>query len=256
VTVNAATDGNAADALWVDAATINATTTHGGVWINDAATTPVTVDSVSANGGPVVIGTQGNLLVGSVDAGTSDVTLNSATGSMLDATGGLASPTNPNVIGGVVTVNVAGTVGVQSDRVYINATTIDTNASENDQFINIPPTPYPGLPLVAGVSPVTVYAANSQAQVQPPQQLPVTQVGLPLELAPPIDVAADLLGIALPEGVDAAATEQDATLDTASKPIFGGNDEEVGRKKAAAKAKQKGLKESTRSKRKHTQGEG
>jgi hypothetical protein len=251
VTVNSATDGgHPADALWVDAATISATTTHGGVWINDAASTPVTVDSVTADGGPVVIGTQGNLLVGTVDAGSSDVTLTSATGSLLDASGGVTSPTSPNITGGLVTVNVAGTVGTESDRVYIDATKIATNASENDQFINIPPTPYPGLPLLAGVSPVTVFDANAQAQVQPPQELPVTQVGLPLELAPPINVAADLLGIALPDGVDAAATEQDATLDTASKPIFGGNDEEVGRKKAAAKAKKKGLK------RKHTQGEG
>ena len=67
-----------------------------------------------------------------------------------------------------------------------------------------------------------------------------------------------LLGIDLPDGVDAAATDQDATLDTASKPILGGNEDEVGRKKAAAAkaAKQKGLKESMRNKFTHTQGEG
>jgi hypothetical protein len=237
VTVNsAANDGNASDALWVDAATINASATSGGVWINDAATTPVTAASVTADGGPVVIGTAGDLMVGKIDAGSFDVTLGSTSGSILDGIVGRSSTKNPNVTGGLVTLTAANTVGTIYDRVYINAVFIDATAA-GGQFINTPPTPYPAIPLVEGVSPVTVYAAYAASQVQPPQQLPITLIGQPLRLAPPIAVTADLLGIALPSGVDVNAEQQDATMGTVTVPIFGGNSDEIGRKKTAKSRK-------------------
>jgi hypothetical protein len=50
-------------------------------------------------------------------------------------------------------------------------------------------------------------------------------------MAPPIGVVADLLGIALPAGVNSDAVQQDSTMGTTSEPIFGGNDDEIGRKK-------------------------
>ncbi len=75
VTVNSGTDSGAGgNALWVNAANINASSATGGVWINDAATTPVNVTSVTAGGGPVVIGGQSDLLIGSIDAGTNSAT--------------------------------------------------------------------------------------------------------------------------------------------------------------------------------------
>jgi hypothetical protein len=233
MTVHSATDaGSAADALWVNAASITASATSGGVWINDAAVAPVTVALARTGGGPLVIDTQGTMVLGTLDAGTGAVALRSVTGSILDGIGGGSSTGNPNVTGGAVTLYVAaGTVGTIGDRVYINSASIETTAPANAQFINTPPTPYPALPLIAGVSPVTVYGANSQAQVQQPQQLPITLIGQPLRLAPPIAVTTDFLGIALPAGVDVDATQQDSTMGTASEPILGGNDDEIGRKK-------------------------
>jgi hypothetical protein len=196
------------------------------------------------------------LLVDRVAAGTGDVTLTSASGSILDAIRGGSSPRNPNIIGGAVTLTAQGGVGTSTDRVYINGASIDVSGVTGDQFINVPPTPYPGLPLVPGVSPVTVYAAYAQAQVQPPQQLPVTLIGQPLRMAPPMDVTADLLGIALPAGVDVEAEQQDSSMDTASKPIFGGNDQEIGRKKALLKLKKKAPRQSKRELNKQTQWKG
>jgi hypothetical protein len=102
------------------------------------------------------------------------------------------------------------------------------------------------LPLVTGVSPVTVYDAYAHAQGQPAQDLPITLIGQPLRMAPPIAVAADLLGIALPVGVDATARQQDDSLDTVSKPIFGGNDAEVGRNKAHVKVKKQAPRQTKR----------
>jgi hypothetical protein len=67
-------------------------------------------------------------------------------------------------------------------------------------------------------------------------------IGQPLELAPPIAVAADSLGIALPEGVDPTAARQDATMGTASVPIFGGNDAEIGRTKGSKSKKKSSTK--------------
>jgi hypothetical protein len=247
VTVNAATNaGDPNDSLWVNAATIAATATRGGVWINDAARTPVTLANVTAGAGPVVIGSQGDLVLGKIDAGASDVTLGSVAGSILDGISGHASTANPNVTGALVTLNAAKTVGSIYDRVYVNALTIDSSAATGDQFINTPPTPYPAIPLVTGVSPVTVYSAYAEAQVQPPQQLPITLIGQPLRMAPPIDVTANLFGIALPVGVDSTATQQDTKLDTASKPIEGGNDDEIGRKKSTLKLKKQTLNQSKR----------
>ncbi len=89
--------------------------TNGGVWINSAATTPVTVSSVTAGGGPVVIGGQGNVLVGSVNAGTNNVTLSSATGSVEDGVTGGSSNSKPNVVAGTVTVSSATNAGDSSD---------------------------------------------------------------------------------------------------------------------------------------------
>jgi hypothetical protein len=256
VTVNSANNGGAADdALWVNAATISAAATNGGVWINDAAATPVTIASVSA-GGAVVIGSQGNLLLGSIDAGRNDVTLNSTTGAILDGISGGSSPKNPNVNGGSVALNAATTVGTFDDRVFVNADSIESTTPAAGQFINIPPTPYPGLPLLPGVSPVTEYAAYAHAQVQPPQQLPLTLIGQPLRMADPMDVSADLLGIALPAGVDSSASQQDSSMGTESKPIFGGNDDEVGRKKLSSRLKKKSLKQSKRNATSSTKGEG
>jgi hypothetical protein len=150
------------------------------------------------------------------------------------------------VTGGTVALNAATTVGTFGDRVFVNAHSIGSTTPAANQFINIPPTPYPGLPLVSGVSPVTEYAAYAQSQVQPPQQLPITLIGVPARIAQPMDVSANLLGIALPAGVDSSAVQQDSTLGTASKPIFGGNEDELGRKKAAAAGKKKSLKQSKR----------
>ena len=212
---------------------------YGGVWINDAATTPVTVSLVSAGAGPVVIDTHANMVLGTIEAGSGDVTLTSSTGSILDGISGRSSPSNPNVTGGAVTLSAAGTVGTIWDRVYINGTSITATTTPGGQFINTPPTPYPALPLVPGVSPVTVYAGYAQAQVQPPQQLPITLIGQPVRLAPPIAVTADSLGISLPVGVESNATQQDATMGTATVPIFGGNDDEIGRKKATLRLKKK-----------------
>ncbi len=238
VTVSAATAaGDPNDALWVNAAVI-AASASAGVWINDAATTPVTL-TAATHGGPIVVGTQGNLLLDHVNAGTGDVTLRSAAGSILDGISGGSSPSNPNVSAGAVTLDAADTIGSLGDRVYINAASITATLPAADQFINTPPTPYPWLPLVAGVAPETVYAAYAHAQVQPAQDLPITVIGQPLRMAPPMAVAADLLGIALPAGVDAAARQQDDSLDTASKPIVGGNDVELGRDKAQVKAKKR-----------------
>jgi hypothetical protein len=255
VTVDSATDGGAADnALWVNAGTISATAAGGGVWINDAARTPVTVASVTAKG-PVVIDSEGSLVLGTIDAGSSDVSLTSVLGAILDGISGGSSPGNPNVTGGHVTLDSATTVGTIDDRVYVSAASIDSATPSAGQYINIPPTPYPALPLVNGVSPVTEYAAYAHAQVQAPQQLPITLTGLPVRMAAPIEVTADLLGIALPSGVDATATQQDATMGTASQPIFGGNDDEIGRNKLL-KSKKKAPKQSRRNDAKQTKWEG
>jgi hypothetical protein len=214
------------------------------VWINDAAATPVHLASVTTGGGPVVIGAQGNLLVGVVNAGAGDVTLDSSAGSILDGVHGRSSDKHPNVTGGTVTLTAADTVGDANDRLYVHGTSIV--ASSSKQFINDPPTPYPAIPLADGVAPVTVYAANSQAQTQPPQQLPITLIGQPLRLAPPIAVTADSLGIALPDGVESDATQQDSTMGTESAPILGGNDDEIGRKKASQKVEKKDVKQTAR----------
>jgi filamentous hemagglutinin family protein len=257
VTVDSATNsGNSSDALWVDAAAIAAAAPGGGVWINDRATTPVTVTTVSAGAGPVVIGGQGTLVLGSIEAGTGDVSLTSITGAILDGISGGSNTTTPNVTGGTVTLDAATTVGSIWDRVYVNAAgSIQSTTPTASQYINAPPTPYPALPLVIGVSPVTEYAAYAQAQVQAPQQLPITLIGQPVRMAPPIEVTADLFGIALPSGVDSTATQQDTTLGTASQPIFGGNDDEILRIKDQ-KLKRKAPKTSRRNDVKQTKWEG
>ena len=82
-----------------------------------------------------------------------------------------------------------------------------------------------------------MFSADSEAQIQPPQQLPITLIGQPVRLAPPIAVTAESLGISLPSGADAAATQQDAVMGTASEPISGGNEDEVGRKKTSLQLK-------------------
>ncbi len=94
----ATNSGNGGDALWVNATSIEAAAPGGGVWINDAATTPVTVTSVTAGAGPIVIGAQGNLLVDSVNAGSASATLSSATGSVLNGVEGGSSASQPNVM--------------------------------------------------------------------------------------------------------------------------------------------------------------
>jgi hypothetical protein len=185
-------------------------------------------------------------MLGSIDAGHDDVTLTANTGAILDGTGGESSPTEPNVTGGVVALNAATTVGSTDDRVYVSAGSIESTTPADGQFINVPATPYPALPLVNGVSPVTEYAAYAHAQVQAPQQLPITLIGAPVRMAAPIEVTADLLGIALPAGVDMSASEQDATMGTASKPIFGGNDDEIERQKSITRLKKKVPKQSRR----------
>jgi len=139
-----------------------------------------------------------------------------------------------SVVGGTVTLNAALSIGTLFDRVYVSSTS--TIATATDQFINDPLTPYPALPLLDGVSPVTVYQADAYAQIQPPQALPITAIGRPLQLAPPIEVAADSLGILLPAGAESEALQQDATMGTASLPRYGGNQDEIGRKKAASNA--------------------
>jgi hypothetical protein len=239
VTINAATNvGDPNDALWVNAATIYATATNGGVWINDAATTPVTLASVTAHAGPIVIHAQGDLDLLSVDAGSGGATLSSATGSILDAISGGATSSDPNVRAGTVTLTAANTIGLISDPIWVDAASYTANAPKG-HWVNVPPvlTPYPDLPLLVGVSPVTVYEANAQAQILPPQQLPITLIGQPMRMAPPIAVTADLFGIALPAGVGANATQQDASMGTAIVPIYGGNDDEIGRKKATLRLK-------------------
>jgi hypothetical protein len=215
----------------------------------------VTLASVTTGGGPVVIASQGSLLIDSVNAGRGDVTLVSIAGPILDAISGGASATKPNVSGGIVTLNAAKAVGTNWDRVYVNAVTINSTTAVDRQFINAPPTPYLGLPLVNGVSPVTVFAAYAEAQVQSPQQLPITLIGLPMRMAPPIGVTTDSFGISLPGGVDSNAAQQDSTLDTASKPIEGGNDNEIGRQTTTLKLKTPALKQSKRNGVKQTQWE-
>ncbi len=244
VTVNASSDvGNAGDPLWVDSSRITASAASGGVWINDAATTPVTLASITTSGGPVAIGSQGDLLVQSVDAGRGDVTLASLTGSILDGISGGASVAHPNITGGIVTLTAARTVGLISDRIYISADSY-TATAPGGIYINTPPTPYPDIPLVSGISPVTVFSALAHAQILPHQQLPITLIGQPIRMAPPIEVTAELLGIALPQGADSSAAQQDATMDTAPKPIFGGNEDEIGRKQVNMKVRKKAVKQS------------
>jgi hypothetical protein len=248
VTVDSATSsGGAGSALWVNAATISAAATTGGVWINDASTTPVTLLSVTAGGGPIAISSAGDLLLLSVDAGSGDVTLASNTGSVLDLIKGGASIANPNVRGGTVTLTAAKTVGLLNDPIWVDSTSY-TAVAPSGHWVNVAAvfSPYPYLPQVAGVSPVTVYAADAYAQLQPPQQLPITLIGQPLRMAPPIAVTADLLGIALPAGVDSDATQQDSTMGTATTPILGGNEDEIGRKKATLKLKKKSGAQTTR----------
>ncbi len=235
--IRAATNsGNAGDALWVNTASIAVAAPGGGVWINDAGSAPVMLTSVTTNGGPIVIDTAGDLLLQHVNAGSGHVTLGSGTGSVLDALEGGSSPIHPNVIGGTVTFNAARTVGTNGDAIWVDADSFVATAPGGN-WINVYFTPYPSIPSVPGVAPVTVYEALAQAQIQPPQQLPITVIGQPLRLAPPIEVTADLLGIALPPGADANATQQDMTLDTASKPILGGNDDEIGRTKARTRVR-------------------
>jgi hypothetical protein len=204
--------------------------------MNDAATAPVTLTSVTTGGGPVVINGTGNVAVVAVNAGRGAVSLASLAGSLLNGVSGGASVTKPNVTGGVVTLNGAGTVGTQGDRVYVDAGAL-TAAAPGGAFINTPPTPYSYLPLLQDASPVTVHAAFATAQFHPPLQLPITSIGQPLPTALPMNVSADSLGIALPDGVLVDATQQDATMDTASKPILGGNEEEIGRAKAASRSR-------------------
>jgi hypothetical protein len=214
------------------------------------------VASVTAGDGPIEISNRGDLVLGTIMAGNGDVTLTSATGAILDDISGGSSQDKPNVTGGKVALDAATTVGTADNRVYVNAKTITSTTPTNDQFINAPPTPYPALALVNGVSPVTEYAAYAQAQEQMPQQLPITLIGLPVRMAPPIQVTADLYGIALPAGVDSSAAAQDTTMGTESAPILGGNDEEIGRKKSILTPRKKVPKQSMRNVVKHTSQEG
>jgi mucin-19 len=236
VTVDSSTNaGGSSNALWVDAATINAAASSGGVWINSTAATPVTLGSVTTNGGDIVVMGQGNLKITSVNAGTGSVTLASADGSLLDGIKGGSTTNNRNVIAGTTTLSAAHKAGTPIDPLWVSDTY--TVTAPGGHWINIQPEPYPALPTINTASPVTVYSADAEAQIQPPQQLPITLIGQPVRLAPPIAVIAESLGISLPSGADAAATQQDAVMGTASDPISGGNEDEVGRKKTSLQLK-------------------
>jgi hypothetical protein len=187
------------------------------------------VASVTTNGGDIVVQGQGNLRLVSIDAGTGDVTLASASGSLLDGIAGGSTKSNRNVIAGTTTLTAANRAGTPIDPLWVSDAYTVTAAGGH--WINVPPTPYPGLPTSDTISPVTVFSADSTAQTEPPQQLPITLIGQPVRLAPPIAVTAESLGISLPTGADAAAAQQDATMGTASDPISGGNEDEIGRKK-------------------------
>ncbi len=245
--VSGTNSGSASDALWVNSSTISATANNGGIWINSAATTPVTLASLLANGGAIVVDGQGDLKLLSVNAGTGDVTLTSISGSLLDAiAGGGDDRYTPNVVGANVTLSAGKAIGNLADPIWVAG--VYTETELKGHWINVPPvlTPYQWLPTLPNVSPTTVFAANAQAQVQRPQSLPVTLVGQPAPQAEPIDVSVDSLGLLLPEGVSENATQQDATLGTASQPILGGNDSELGRKSSNSRSKKKGIRTSQR----------
>ena len=247
LSVNSGSDaGNASDALWVNSTSISAAANTGGIWINSASTKTVTLASLLTNGGAIVVNGQGDLKLVSINAATGDVTLTSISGSLLDGIKGGATVDNPNVVGANVTLTAAKAIGNIADPIWVQG--VYTFTAGTGHWINVPPvlTPYQWLPLVQGVSPVTVYAANSQAQRQSPQDLPITLIGQPAPQANPIDVSVNSLGIELPDGVAPYAVEQDSTQGTSSQPILGGNDSELGRKHSLAKTKKKGVRQSKR----------
>jgi mucin-19 len=239
-TVDASTDaGDSSGGLWVDASTINAAASTGGVWINSTSASPVTLASLTTGGGDIVVNGKGDLSLVSINAGAGNVTLGSASGSLLDGIPGGSTEDDPNVIAGTTTLTAAKTAGLLSDPLWVS--TSYTVTAPGGHWVNVSPvyTPYPALPTLATVSPVTVYAAYASTQTEPPQQLPVTLIGQPVRVAAPIAVTAESFGIALPSGADADATEQDAVMGTASEPISGGNEDEIGRKKKSLRLDQK-----------------
>jgi len=241
LSVSSGTDaGNASGALWVNSSSITAAANSGGIWINSASTKPVTLASLVTHGGAIVVNGQGDLKLVTLNAATGDVTLTSISGSLLDGIKGGATIDNPNVVGANVTLSAAKAIGNIADPIWVQGTYTETDGTGH--WINVPPvlTPYQWLPLLQGVSPVTIYAANSQAQNQAPQQLPITLIGQPLRQADPIDVSVNALGIDLPDGVAPYAVEQDSTMGTSSEPILGGNDTQLGRKHSTDRSKKKG----------------
>jgi filamentous hemagglutinin family protein len=126
VTVSAATSvGTGADPLVIDAATIGGGAGSGGFTVASASTDPVTISSIVTTGsGPVSLVSQGDMAIGSINAGNGSVALNSVGGAIGDGISGGSSLGQPNIVAGTATVTSVSNVGSAADPLVIDAATI------------------------------------------------------------------------------------------------------------------------------------
>ncbi|MBI4970522.1 MAG: hypothetical protein HZC17_01595 [Candidatus Omnitrophica bacterium] len=124
------TVGTAAQPINTNATIINASARQTGIFITES--DGATLNNITTtNDNIVIISTTGNLSVGTVNAGTANVTLTATAGSILDATSAITGNTVTLTAGGA-----AGSLGVSATPINTTATTLALTSGSGGAFIS------------------------------------------------------------------------------------------------------------------------